>query len=190
MRSVRSWCQPSLIHNSVVEYDRMSTTAPQRQEDRTMPGRQTVRYAGLEFRAEPDFWPRRLFRFPFFFESTNPSFRVKITRVSYPPEGEGWPGDTIPMAVHFADDTGTLPPCPLPALQIGQYTIWRLTGVYSPHPGRTALCLLTRSADLVSVHNLYTYQVRPEEQLWLALLAPVVAIASGAIGFLIERWLG
>ena len=157
---------------------------------RAMPGRQTVTYAGLRFRAEPDFWLRRLLRFPFYFENTNPSFRVKITRISDPPDGEGWAGDSLPFAVRFADGTGTMPYCPLPDLRIGQHTIWRLTDVFSQHHGRTALCLLTRWGDQVSVNYLYTYQVRPEEQLWFAALVPLLSVGSGVIGFLIERWLG
>lgn len=154
-----------------------------------MAGTQTVRYAGLKFRAEPEYWLRRLLRFPFYFENTNPSFRVKIARVSDPPAEEGWKSD-IPFAVHHsADDTGIMVPCPLPDLKIGQYVLWRLTDVHTPNPGQTRLSLLTPGSP-ASEHSLYSYQVRPEEQLWLAVMTPLLALGSGVAGFFIERWLG
>src|SRR5437870_13886530 len=101
-----------------------------------MPGRQAVTYAGLKFEAQPDFWLRRWTCFPFYFESTNPAFRVRITRVGAPPNGEQFRSSSIPFAIRFADDTVTLPQCPVPDLQIGQSVLWKVTGVYSPHPGR------------------------------------------------------
>ncbi|GAF82376.1 unnamed protein product, partial [marine sediment metagenome] len=125
-----------------------------------MAGRQTVTYCGLRFRISPDFWLRRLFRFPFYFESTNPSFRVEVKRLSDPPPDEEWLYGAIVFQIVFADGTMTSKPYPVPNLKIGESTRFLLKEIYTSYPGQTMLRLPIDIGPTRKWETLYSYQVR------------------------------
>ena len=159
-----------------------------------MAGRQTVTHCGLRFRVSPDFWLRRLFRFPFYFESTNPSFRVDVRRVSEPPVDDYWPYDLVTFQIVFADGTVTSRHYPVPDLKIGESTTLVLKRIYTAFPGQTIIRLPTDTGPTRSWETLYSYQVRTEEQLWLWTIGPLAGLLLGAgtttLGVFIQRWLG
>jgi len=109
-----------------------------------MPGRQTVTHAGIQFRVALDFWLRRLLRFPFYFESTNPSFRVDIKRLSEKPNNEAFPNDAVIFEVVFADGTKAKSlNLRLPDLKVGE-SIWIAVGnVFTAHPGQSCSSVRT-----------------------------------------------
>ena len=154
-----------------------------------MPGRQKVQYAGLEFSVSPDFWLRRVSHFPLYFESHNPVFRIDIKRVSGPPEGELWADDVLEIQIVLADGSTGYPHFPVPNLKVGESHRLKLEPIFATHPGQMVI-RLPESPRSRNARGLYSYYVRTEEQLWLALVASAVAVGSGAIGFFIERWLG
>jgi hypothetical protein len=163
-------------------------------QGKEMAGRQTVVHAGLQFWVEPAFRLRRLFHFPFYFESTNPSFRVFIKRVSEAPTGGGWEKGTITFQVLFANDTLTPIDVPVPELDVGQTAVIVFPGIYTAYPGQTIIRILVEQAIIAwrpeVFKTLYSYQVRPEEQIWLALYGPVGAALGAGATILIQRWFG
>ncbi len=158
-----------------------------------MPGRQRVVFGGLEYYVSPAFWLRRWLRFPFYFESTNPSFRVDIRRVSQPPANENVAAMRFVAA--FSDGSESNLSIDAPDLAVGECARIGLVGIYSSHPGQTSIRLVTADAQPFSVrgqefHGLYSYQVRSEEQLWLAFATIISGAATGLAVFLLQRWLG
>ena len=169
----------------------MIATEDHTRRSNQVPGRQTAWYGGLEFRARPGFWLRRLLRFPFYFESTNPSIKIAVKRVSDPPPGEDWEGDSIVIEVVHADGGEQSVDFSLPDLEIGESRELTLEAVYSWYPGQTFIRLRTKPGEY---RVLYSYQVRTEEQLWLWAIGPVVALLFGVgatlLGVFIQKWLG
>jgi hypothetical protein len=164
-----------------------------------MAGRHSVVHRGLEFKVGPDFWVRRLHLFPFFFESTNPSFRIGVRRVSDPPADDPWPSGVITFEVIFANGSGAPISFAVPHLQVGQSTRLFLKEVYTPYPGQTIIRLaLTPGAGPVvgttGWQDAYSYRVREEEQLWTWAIGPVAGVLLGAgataLGVFIQKWVG
>ena len=150
-----------------------------------MPGRQTIRRFGFKVSVRPAFWLRRWTRFPFYFESHNPSFEVAISRTG---AGE-WP---TPLAatiqVAFADKTTTHSMFDRPELEIGESVTYLLPNIYTAHPGQTIIrLLLVDGIEDAQWETLYSYQVRTEEQLWLSLLAGILAVIT-TIGAASPGW--
>lgn len=159
-----------------------------------MAGRQTVTHCGLRFRVSPDFWLRRVLRFPFYFESANPSFRVDIKRVSEPGPDEYWELDQIILQIVFADGTETYRRYPVPNLKPGESTRLVLKEIYTAYPGQTIIRLPLDIGRGRTWETLYSYQVRTEEQLWLGVTGPLAGLVFGAgaaiLGVAIDRALG
>ena len=158
-----------------------------------MAGRATVFHGGLTFRAGPDFWLRRLIRFPFYFASSNPSFRVDIERVADPPSDEDWPDGAIGFEVHFDDDTITGIRIEVPELRLRQKATLKLGNIYTSYPGQTIIRIVTKPqapGRRAEWKTLYSYQVRTEEQLWLAFFGPfgclLFGIGATVLGVLIQ----
>jgi len=155
-----------------------------------MPGREPIVHAGLEFRVSPDFLPRRLNLWPFYFESNNPSFRAHIARVSDSPEWEIWGGGTDDYMVFrakFADDTHIDYSFAVPDLEIGQSATVKLENIYTPHPGHTKIMLLELTGGSNDWATLYSYRVWLEEQLWIWAFYPVGGIVVGVLTSLLVR---
>lgn len=139
-----------------------------------MPARRVVQVNGLRFKVSPGYWLRRWTRFPFFFESHNASFRIDITRVAE--SQEPWP--SIPFEVEFADGRSIRAvSLPLPALEINQHVRVDTEQIYIPFPGQTHLRIPSAGLQF----RLYSYHVRREEALWIAVLSPLLLILIGAI---------
>lgn len=162
-------------------------------------GRKTVTVRGLEFRMSPEFWPRRLHLFPFYFESTNPSFRVDVRRVSHPPADDDWPDGRVAFEIVFADRTATSVSLPTPHLMIGQSARLILEDVYTSYPGQTIIRLPVKPGtgpptNTTEWQTLYSYRVWPEEQLWLWAIGPLIGLLVGVgatvLGVFIQRSLG
>jgi len=158
-----------------------------------MAGRQTVTHCGLQFRVSPDFWLRRLLRFPFYFESTNPSFTVDIKRVSEPGPDEYWARDQILFQVVFADGTETYKGYAVPNLKTGQSSRLVLKRVYTAYPGQTIIRLPLDIGPGRTWETLYSYRVREEEQLYLWMFGPLAVVlfsaATTTLSVFIQRWL-
>jgi hypothetical protein len=161
-----------------------------------MPGRKVVLHNGLRYFVRPRFWLRRWSRFPFYFESTNPSFDVEISRVSDSTSGEYWPDGGMEFQVIFADGTVSTLRVGVPDLQVGNSSRITLGEVYTSHPGQTIIRLLVNEHVLRGTEwkTLYSYQVRTEEQLWLWLFGPIVGlflgVGSTTFGFPLRKWVG
>ena len=163
-----------------------------------MAGSGTAVHAGLQFRARPAFWLRRLLHFPFYFESTNPSFRIDIKRVSDPPPREDVEGGVIRFQVAFADGTVTSRDAPVPELKVGESQTLTLPDIYTAFPGQTIVRIVSKRAVAgfrsEEWKTLYSYQVRPEEQIWLWVFYPLLGLALGAgtttLGVFIQKWFG
>ena len=162
-----------------------------------MPGRQTVTYDSLQFHVRPAFWLRNLLHFPFYFESTNPTFKVRVKRISDPEPSDFWAAGNIVVEVVHVD--GGVQRCEfsLPDLTIGQSVDLTLEDVYTWYPGQTIMRLSIRPGIPGVAPSersvLYSYQVRTEEQLWLGLIGPIVGLPLGVgttvLGVSIQRWL-
>ena len=155
-----------------------------------MPASNTGESRGLEFRVKPEFWLRRLLHFPFFFESTNPSFHLHLTRKTIPlpesPEGV-WVENKIEINIRLANGQMTTRKLDLPDLRVDESTTLMLEEVYSPWPGQTMI-ILPRPDSREQI--LYSYHVRTEEQIWLWGLGPVLGIAVVILGAAVQKWLG
>ncbi len=156
-----------------------------------MPGRQAVSYGGLEFRVSPDFWLRRWLRFPFYFESHNPSFRVDIRRLQAEPPNTYWPSNSLVFEVVFADKTVAGRQYAKPQLGVGKSTLLVLDTIYTAYPGQTIIRLPIGPGDFLGGQGrwqtLFSYQVRTEEQLWLSLFTAALAIIT-SIGATAPGW--
>ena len=159
-----------------------------------LPASQTGEFRGLEFRVDPAFWLRRLLHFPFFFESTHPSFHLHLTRKTIPlPESQGvWVGNKIEINIRLANGQMANREFDLPDLQVGESTTLMLEGVYSPWPGQTMIILPVIKPDSGRGHEqiLYSYHVRSEEQLWAWGIGPVFGVAVVILGAAVQKWLG
>src|SRR4030066_387463 len=100
----------------------MTTTSVTNARGGIMPGRQPGELGGLRLRVSPNYWLRRVTRWPFYFESHNPSFRVHVERFSAPPDGESWHNDEITFEIIFADGSKFKRKYPVPELHIGRST--------------------------------------------------------------------
>ncbi len=149
-----------------------------------MPGRQTVRYHGLELRASPDFWLRRWSRFPFYFESHNPSFRIDVRRIGDVGE-DHFPNRSLIFRIVFSDGTETEPlSSPLPVLELDQSERIVLPEIFTAAPGQTRIVMA--QADALW-HTLYSYLVMTEDRMWLPFVTLLGVVASSALTLLVQR---
>jgi hypothetical protein len=149
-----------------------------------MAGRQPVIHAGLRFTTKPAYWLRRVSHFPFFFESHNPSFKVKVHRIALAPDGETWPNGRIPIQVVFADTSHVEQGSEVPDLKIGEYTEFELRHIFTAYPGQTIIRIPVREGEW---KTLYAYNVRREEAMWSAAWGGILAVAGIVIGIVIGR---
>jgi hypothetical protein len=157
-----------------------------------MPARQTGHYGGLELLVVPHYWLRRLSRFPFYFESTHPSFRISIKRVSDQPPDEGWEDGHVKFEICRPDGQVSERRMPAPQLAVGESMKSVLEEIYSPLPGQVTIQLPVKPLPngRPARQVLYSYYVRREEEIWLWLIGLPVAIALLIGGAAIQRWLG
>ena len=157
-----------------------------------MPGRKETRIRGLRMKVGPDFWLRRLSRFPFYFESHNASFRLDVERVAPEDAAKPWPDNKIAIEVVFQDDTMKPILFDVPELQVGGKARLVIREVYVASPGQTILRIPTSKSiagmGRDSWETLYSYQVRTEEQLWLSVFGTLLAFLT-AIGASAPGWL-
>jgi hypothetical protein len=161
---------------------------------RIMPSRQSVLFEGYLIEMEPNFWLRRWLRFPFYFESHNPSFRMRAKRISENPQV----GD-IPLLLIYSFPDGShehelfkFPPTP-----IGAKLLFTTKEIMTPKPGQTKIQLMSAfTGQPLGEHthlnwlNLYSYRVRREEDLWLTIAAMLLALLGGGIAnWLLDKFL-
>jgi hypothetical protein len=140
-----------------------------------MAGCQPIVHAGLRFTVKPAYWARRLSHFPFFFESHNPSFTIKVHRIAEAPAKEGWPNGKVPFEIRFADGTITDVEWPIPELQVGQYQRVELRHIFTAYPGRTIIRVPVHPGEWKTI---YAYDVWREEALWLGVWGAFIAVAA------------
>lgn len=151
---------------------------------RGMPGRQSAAIRGLRFTITPDSRLHRVLHYPFFFESTNYSFRIRIERVNEEEPGDPWPEHegkrTILFAVQFENGDLTHRPKEVPKLEVGEHCNELLENIYVSYPGQTTILIdlnfqerlriqkKTLQGVPIRAENLYSYRVRTEESLWVS----------------------
>jgi len=146
-----------------------------------MPGGQSSQLRGLAFSVRPADWYHRRLRFPFYFEQTNYSFNVTITRVELADEKDPWPDGLIRFAVRFENGDVTVRPLYVPKLGVGESTLIHIAPIYVAHPGQTTIVILLKPQGVDDYVALYSYKVRTEESLWVSLgvgMFGVVSIAA------------
>jgi len=154
-------------------------------------GSQTVEVAGLEFKVSPDFWLRRITHFPFYFETTNPSFRVDVKRAADDTPYEALPVDGLVFEIVFADGTMIRRNLDIPYLEKEQSTRLLLKNIFTAHPGQTIIRLPFDFVAQRQWETLYSYHVRHGEQLWTACIGPMYGVIAGALlGVLSQRIFG
>ena len=152
-----------------------------------MPGRKSQEWRGLRFTVSPDSWIRRVLKWPFYFESANYSFRLKIERISAEDPDDPWPNNLITRVVILESRDHQSEAFPVPALAIGDKTTIMCEQIYIAHPGQTKLGIVTRPGGPnvdAQVLELFSYRVRPEEAIWLSAAIAIFAVLSlfAAIG--------
>lgn len=147
-----------------------------------MPAHQTAELHGLQLTISPDYWLRRLFHFPFYFEHTNPTFRIDVKRVNDTIWDQG-----IGIQIVLANGSTTMRYYPVPHLDVGESARIVMEGVASHMPGRTTLILPTSEGQW---QLLYAYAVSPEDQLWTSVLGPLLGAAILAGGAVVQKWIG
>ena len=143
-----------------------------------MPGGQSSQLRGLAFAVSPTNWHRRRLRFPFYFEQTNYSFNVVISRVEPAAEDDPWPDNKIRLGIRYENGDVTERTISVPTLEVGEVVIARMTPVYVAHPGQTMIVLLTKPQGNVEYMGLYSYRVRTEESLWLSIGVGLFGVTS------------
>jgi len=151
----------------------------------------------LEIRIEPDFWLRRWFKVPFYFESTNPRFRLRVKRVAEP-QATNAPlrlianlpkrvqiqeGDEriVPLQIEFSDRTSSWEFLLVPNIAVGERVTLRTPEIMTASPGQTRLLLpfFTREGEQAPIwETAYAYHVRSEEQLWVWVVGLLIAGAT------------
>lgn len=119
---------------------------------------------------------RRWTHWPFYFENRNPSFDLELTRLGDEAEPQ------LHIQAEFEDGSSNPIGSPLPVsaeLGVGDRAIVTTRGVYSAIPGQTGLRLPVAEGRL---HTVYSDQVRPVEQAWLALWALTPPLLAGLLG--------
>jgi len=151
-----------------------------------LPASQTAESYGLQLSVKPNFWLRRLLHFPFYFDSTNPTFRVEIKRVKEDPGANA--RGTLNIQIVTADGSTAMRHYRVPNLSVGASYHFIMEGVTSAHLGQTMIRLPAATGDTWQL--LYAYQVRSEEQLWTAVVGPLVGAVILAGGALIQKMIG
>ena len=154
-----------------------------------MAGRQGILYGGLEIKVRPRFWLRRILPMLPYFESTNPTFAVRVSCVERPSAADAWkPGERLIFRVVYPDNSWVPHEFPVPDhLQPGQKAEFQLPNIFCPAPGRMNITFpINRPGQEVpGWHSLYAYTVHSEETIWY----PVVALALLLAGAALQRWL-
>ena len=156
-----------------------------------MPARKETTIRGLRMIVEPDFGPRRLTKFPFYFESYNSSFRINLHRVAPDDPDHPWPDGKIVVEVVFEDETKTAIDFDLPPLELGEKTVLRIREVYVASPGQVILRIPTsRSIGPLGQdtwQTIYAYKVRTEESLWVSVFGPLILFGGITLGAFLQQ---
>ena len=146
-----------------------------------MPGKKPQEYRGLRFTVAPDDRLHRVLHWPFYFESTNYSFLIKVERVSAEDPNDPWPNNLITRVVILESRDHQANAFPVPALAIGEKTTIMWEQIYIAHPGQTKLGIVTQPGSPnvdAQVLELFSYRVRPEEAIWLSAAIAIFAVLS------------
>jgi hypothetical protein len=152
-----------------------------------VPARQIVELRGLTFRIVPDDWLHRVLRWPFYFESKNYAFRLKIKRIQEADLSDPWPLNPLthqPMIVGVAIEetlNSSQRHFDVPALEIGQEVTLPWEAVFATRPGHVSLGIIQfpgnkQTDEDARIGIPFTYRVRPEEAMWLATGAVALAL--------------
>lgn len=142
--------------------------------------KQVVVCDGLEFQVKPSYWLRRLTRIPLYFDNTNPSFSIVVKRLETP-RSPIWPDSSqvefqIWWAANRSIDKESYI---LPQLHVGDTTKWQLRDVHTTIPGQVVIRLNVPDGGLV--YELYSYNVRPADHIWIGIVGPVFGFALAKI---------
>ena len=157
-----------------------------------MPGRQSVTYGGYQFVVGPAFWLRRWTRFPFYFESHNPSFRITLKHIADEHIPDEWQSGRIAFRIQFADNTMIIQQFDFPDLTVGESKVFTSKEIFTSSPGQTKI-LLPIGVFHDGLEGLFSYNVHREEAMWVPLATIIVAAASALLtigGQRLLEWIG
>lgn len=155
-----------------------------------MPSREplTIWDDSLRIEVEPDFWLRRITRWPFYFQNWSPRFRVKVTvlRASRALDNS-WPAEaaqnSLRLRVRTPDDSTYDDVLTFPALGVGKSATAVTDPVVTHIPGVTQIQFFR---GLNGDATLYAYHVYPEERVWIAFLGPLGSVAGFLLGLFVK----
>ena len=148
---------------------------------------QTIR--GLKVSVSAKDWLHRVIRWPFYFESTNYSFNIKIERVS--DDDDLWPNDTIRFIALYGGPglaSGQEFPVEVPGLQVGESKTIAWEEIYISRPSLVELGIVVRPGQDPGIATLFSYKVRPEEALWIAGGVVLLTLVTVGVPILAARF--
>jgi hypothetical protein len=143
---------------------------------------------GVRINVRPADWLHRVLRWPFYWEFTNYSFLIELERFEPESAHPRWPpGRTMPFAVRFPGEANIRynpHGQELPALEVGERAVLSWKEIYVPRPGQVSLLIdLSLGSERENVAELFSYQVRSHETLWIA---PIL-LALSVLPFVAQR---